>query len=618
MAQVIADRRDIDFVLYEQLGVEELCKTEKYGEFNKKVFGLVLDEARNFAVKEILPTLQPSDEEDPARWENNQVFAPKCYHRPYELLKEGEWIAMTEDPEVGGQGFPHVIGQAGLEYIIGASFAFAAYGLAGHGTAKMVEIFGTDKQKELYLRKLYSGEWTGTMVLTEPEAGSDLGALTATAVPQGDGTYLLTGNKIFITNGDHDLAPNIVHPVLARIEGAPAGTKGISLFLVPKYRVNDDGSLGEHNDVVCTGIEHKMGLSGSATCQLAFGQKGACQATLLGEENKGLKVMFYMMNEARLAVGAIGHCNASTAYLYAVNYCKERKQGKDIQDFMNPNAETVSIIRHPDVRRMLMWMKAHVDGMRSLILFGAFCFDKVATTQSDEEREKYQGFVDLLTPIIKSYCSDKGFDAIVQALQCYGGYGYTRDYPIEQILRDSKINSIYEGTNGIQAMDLLGRKLAMKKGAVFMSFLNEINRVAGEAKAIPGLEDLAAKLEQAGAKLGETAMNLGTMAMSEKMKTAFSHSKPFLDAMGDVCMAWMLLWRATVAAPKLEKIAGDLEGEEREKKIKKNKNGAFYDGQLKTARYFINTILPMTMGMFDAISAGDSAIVDMHEESFNA
>jgi hypothetical protein len=232
MAQVLTDRRDMDFVLYEQLEVEQLCKTEKYAEFNKKTFDLVLDEARNFAVKEILPTVREADETG-ARFENNQVFVPPCYHRSYEKFKEGEWIAMTEDPEVGGQGFPHVVAQAGLEYIIGASFAFAAYGLASHGTAKMIEIFGTPKQKELYLKKLYSGHWTGTMVLTEPEAGSDVGALTTTAKPLGDGTYLITGNKIFITNGEHDLAPNIVHPVLARIEGAPKGTKGISLLWRP-------------------------------------------------------------------------------------------------------------------------------------------------------------------------------------------------------------------------------------------------------------------------------------------------------------------------------------------------------------------------------------------------
>jgi alkylation response protein AidB-like acyl-CoA dehydrogenase len=616
MAQVLTDRRDMDFVLYEQLEVEQLCKTEKYAEFNKKTFDLVLDEARNFAVKEILPTVREADETG-ARFENNQVFVPPCYHRSYEKFKEGEWIAMTEDPEVGGQGFPHVVAQAGLEYIIGASFAFAAYGLASHGTAKMIEIFGTPKQKELYLKKLYSGHWTGTMVLTEPEAGSDVGALTTTAKPLGDGTYLITGNKIFITNGEHDLAPNIVHPVLARIEGAPKGTKGISLFVAPKYRVNDDGSLGEHNDVVCTGIEHKMGLKASATCQLTFGGKGQCIGTLLGDENKGMRVMFYMMNEARLAVGAIGHCNGSAAYMYAVNYCKERKQGKDLLDFMNADAPSVPIIRHPDVRRMLLWMKAHVDGMRSLTFFGAYCFDKIATAKDDAERDKYQNFVDLLTPIIKSYCSDKGFQIIVEAIQCYGGYGYTQDYPLELLLRDSKINSIYEGTNGIQAMDLLARKLAMKKGKVFMEFLAEVNSRAAAAKKFPALADMAARLEKSVARLSEVAMHIGATAMSEKVKVAFAHSKPFLDAMGDVVMAWMLIWRATVAAQKLQGLVGDAQGAERIEKIKKNKNAAFYDGQIKTAQYFINVVLPMTNGVFDSIAGSDSAIIDMLEESFN-
>ncbi|MBU2487872.1 MAG: acyl-CoA dehydrogenase, partial [Proteobacteria bacterium] len=450
MAQVISDRRDLDFVLYEQLDVEGLTKHEKYADFNRKTFDLMLNEARNFAVKEILPTVREVDENG-VRFEGGKVIVPESYHRPYKLFCEGEWIAMAEVPEVGGMGFPATIAQAALEYIIGASFSFAAYGLAGHGTAKMIEIFGTEKQKELYLKKLYSGEWGGTMVLTEPEAGSDVGNLSTSAVPNGDGTYNITGNKIFITNGDQDLTPNIIHPVLARIEGAPKGTKGISLFIVPKIWVNEDGSPGELNDVVCTGIEEKMGLHGSATCSLTFGGAGKCRGVLLGDMNKGMRVMFYMMNEARLAVGAIGQVNASTAYLYALEYARKRIQGRDLADFLNPEAAPVPIIRHPDVRRMLLWMKAHTEGMRSLVLYGANCFDKEHLAVDEKEKDFYKGMTELLTPIIKSYCSDKGFDACVLAMQIYGGYGYTQEYPVEQLARDSKINSIYEGTNGIQA-----------------------------------------------------------------------------------------------------------------------------------------------------------------------
>lgn len=615
MAQQIADRRDVDFVMYEQLGLEEITKHERYKDMNRKMFDMIITEARNFAIKEILPVNEEGDKVG-LKFENNQVTVPKCFHRPYKLLCEGEWIAMTEDPEIGGQGLPHLIAQASAEYIVGADFSFGAFGFATHGAAKMIEIFGTEKQKELYMGKMYSGQWGGTMVLTEAEAGTDVGALTTTAVKNDDGTYSISGNKIFITAAEHDLTENIVHPVLARIEGAPSGTKGISLFIVPKVRVNDDGSLGELNDVVCTGIEEKLGLHASPTCQLSFGGKGGCRGVLLGEENKGMRVMFHMMNEARLGVGAIGLFNASCAYLYAINYAKERIQGRDLSDMMNKDAQSVSIVRHPDVRRMLMWMKSHTEGMRSFVYYVSSLFDKMDLADTEEEKTAIDDFIGLLTPIIKSYCTERGFECTVQAMQVYGGYGYTKDYPIERLMRDSKINSIYEGTNGIQAMDLLGRKLGMKKGAVFMEFLGEIQKVTTQAKATKGLEGLAELLETAVNRLGGVAMNMGKTAMSLDFKVAFSHASPFLDVMGDVIMGWMLLWRANVAAPALEKLVGDAEGDARLEKINKNKNAAFYEGQIKSAEYFIQAILPVTQGRMDAIEASSKAIIEIPEASF--
>ncbi|MDA3895513.1 MAG: acyl-CoA dehydrogenase [Desulfobacteraceae bacterium] len=615
MAQQIADRRAVDFVMSEQLGLEEITKHERYKDMNRKMFDMIITEARNFAIKEILPVNEEGDKVG-LKFENNQVTIPECFRRPYKLLCEGEWIAMTEDPEIGGQGLPHLIAQASAEYIVGADFSFGAFGFATHGAAKMIEVFGTDKQKELYLGKMYSGEWGGTMVLTEPEAGSDVGALTTTAVKNDDGTYTISGNKIFITCGEHDLTDNIIHPVLARIEGAPSGTKGISLFIVPKVWVNDDGSFGELNDVVCTGIEEKLGLHASPTCQLAFGGKGGCRGVLLGEENKGMRVMFHMMNEARLGVGAIGLFNASCAYLYAVNYAKDRIQGRDLADMMDKDAQPVSIMRHPDVRRMLMWMKSHTEGMRSFVYYVASLFDKMDLAETEEEKTAIDDFIGLLTPIIKSYCTDRGFEATVQAMQVYGGYGYTADYPVERLMRDSKINSIYEGTNGIQAMDLLGRKMGMKKGAVFMEFLGEIQKVTAQAKEIKGLEGLAELLDAAVNRLGGVAMHLGKTAMSLDFKVAFSHALPFLDVMGDVIMGWMLLWRANVAAPKLAELLGDLEGEARLEKINKNKNAAFYEGQVKSAEYFIQAILPVTLGKMASIEAGSKAIAEIPEVSF--
>ena len=615
MAQQIADRRDIDFVLYEQLEIESLTRHDRYSDMNRKMFDMILTEARNFAIKEVLPLNEEGDRVGLV-FENNQVKVPESFHRAYKLMREGEWIAMTEDPEVGGQGMPHSIAQAAAEYIVGADFSFSAFGYATHGAAKMIEIFGTDEQKETFLGKMYSGQWTGTMVLTEPEAGSDVGNLATTAVKNEDGTYAITGNKIFISAGEHDLAENIIHPVLARIEGAPAGTKGISLFIVPKIWVNPDGSLGESNDVVCTGIEEKLGIHASPTCQLAFGGKGNCRGLLLGEANKGMKVMFHMMNEARLGVGALGLFNASCAYLYSVNYARERLQGRDLADAFNPEAESVAIIKHPDVRRMLMWMKAHMEGMRSFIYYIANLFDQQVVAESEEEKNTLEDYISLLTPVIKAYCTDRGFEATVLAMQVYGGYGYTRDYPVERLMRDSKINSIYEGTNGIQAMDLLARKLGMKKGGVFLSFLGEMQKTIAAAKAVNGLADIAAALEESVNRLGSVAMHIGKTAMSPDFKVAFSFASDFLNVMGDVIMGWMLLWRATVAAPKLAEIVGDAEGEARMEKINKNKNAAFYEGQIKSAEYFIQAILPVTQGKMVAIEGNCRAVADIPEVAF--
>lgn len=617
MAQQIADRRDVDFVLYEQFETQNLLTHERYSDMNRKMFDMIVTEARKLAIKEILPANEEGDRVG-IRFEDNRVIVPECYKRPYELMKEGEWIALTEDPEIGGQGLPHTVAQAVTDYFGGPGFSFLAFGGCAHGAAKMIEIFGTDEQKERYMRKMYAGIWGGTMVLTEAEAGSDLGALTTTAVKNEDGTYSITGNKIFITCGDHGLTENIIHPVLARIEGAPAGTKGISLFLVPKIWVNDDGSLGEANDVVCTGIEEKMGLHGSPTCQMAFGARGKCRGVLLGEENKGMKVMFHMMNEARLGIGAIGLGNASCAYLSALHYARERIQGRDLEQMFDKDAESVPIIRHPDVRRMLMWMKCHVEGMRSFVYYTANLFDKEDTAQTPEDRTYYKQLIDLLTPVIKSYCTDRGFECTVMAMQVYGGYGYTSDYPVERLLRDSKINSIYEGTNGIQAMDLLGRKMGMEKGAVFMNFINEVKQSIARAKETQGLEESARRLETALDRLAEVAMQIGMQAMSPDFKIAFSHASPFLEAMGDVIMGWMLLWRAAVAAPALEKLVHGLDDGSRVEKINKNKNAAFYDGQLKSCDYFIQAILPVTMGRLDAVGNAGKAVVDIPEAAFGA
>jgi alkylation response protein AidB-like acyl-CoA dehydrogenase len=602
MAQYVADRRDVDFVLHEQMQVEELGESELFADFNKKTVDMIVSEARNLAIKEILPTRELGDQEG-CQFDNGKVTVPESFHRAYELLREGEWTAMALNPEWGGQGMPTTVAMAANDYLVGANYAFMIYSDLTNGAAKLIESFGTEKQKQLFLKNMYSGEWTGTMLLTEPEAGSDVGALTTSAVKNDDGTYSITGNKIFISGGEHDLAENIIHPVLARIEGAPKGTKGISLFIVPKVWVNDDGSLGEFNDVVCTGIEEKMGIHGNATCSLVLGGKGNCRGMLLGEENKGMSAMFHMMNDARLLVGLQGLACASSAYMYAVNYARERVQGRHLWNMMDKDAPSVPIIQHPDVRRQLMMMKVYVEGIRSLLYYVGMCEDRIKISKDEQEKSKYQGIIDVLIPIAKGYATDRAFEVCSHGVQVYGGYGYIRDYPMEQLLRDCRITMIYEGTNGIQAMDLLGRKLGLNKGKPMMDLLEEIQKSIAMAEGFQGLKDFAGRLGASVNNLGEVALHMGTTAMSLKVLNAFAFAHPFMEVCGDVVMAWMLLWRAAVAARGLENKPG-------------KKDAAFYEGQIKSAEFFIYSILPITLGKMKAILTTNDAAVKIAEDSF--
>jgi len=602
MAQQIADRRDVDFVLHELLHVEELSDHEIFAEFNKKTVDLIIAEARNLAIKEILPTQIDGDREG-AHYDAGKVTVPASFHKAWELFKEGEWLAMTEDPKWGGQGMPRTVALAASDYMNGANFAFMMYAGLTHGAGKLVEAFGTERQKELFLKKMFTGEWAGTMLLTEPEAGSDVGALTTSAVKNEDGTYTISGNKIFISSGEHDLAENIIHPVLARIEGAPEGTAGISLFIVPKIWVNADGSLGEPNDVICTGVEEKMGIHGAATCSMSLGSKGKCRGMLLGEENKGMRNMFLMMNEARLLVGIQAFACASAAYMYAVNYARQRVQGRHLLNMMDKSAPSVPIIQHPDVRRMLLTMKVYVEGMRSLLYYVGMCDDRIDVADNEEEKTKYKGIIDLLIPLAKGYVSDRAFDVCNLGVQVYGGYGYIKEYPMEQLLRDCRITPIYEGTNGIQAMDLLGRKLGLNKGKPIMDLMGEIQNTIATARTYAKVEAHAGKVEAALNKLGEVALHLGKTAMSSEVMTAFAHAYPFMEVSGDVVLSWLLLWRATIAAEKLENGA-------------KKKDAAFYEGQLKSVEFFVHCVLPVTLGKMDGILATNSAVVDIAEDSF--
>jgi alkylation response protein AidB-like acyl-CoA dehydrogenase len=604
MAQILADRRDVDFILHEQLNVEQFSKHARYPEFNRKAIDLIISEARNLAVKEILPTQADGDRLG-AKFENGKVTVPESFHKAWKALRDGEWLAMTENPDWGGQGMPRTVATAASDFLMAANFAFIMYGGLTHGAGELIDHFGSDELKKLYLKKLFSGEWTGTMLLTEPEAGSDVGSLSTTATPNPDGTYSLTGNKIFISGGEHDLSKNIIHPVLARIEGAPAGTAGISLFIVPKVWVNEDGTLGEPNDIVCTGIEEKMGIHGNPTATMALGTKGKCRGILLGEANKGMRAMFLMMNDARLMVGNQGLACASAAYLYALNYARTRVQGRHLLKIADKDAPGVPIIQHPDVRRMLMTMKVYVESLRSLSYFIAFCLDSIATTDDAEEKTRLQGIVDFLIPIAKAYPTDRSFDVTSLAVQVYGGYGYIKEYPVEQLLRDCRITPIYEGTNGIQAMDLFGRKLGQNGGKPILDLAEEIRRTIAAANEVDSIAPMAAKLEDALVRLEEVARHMGMTAMYGNLLTAAAHASPFLEVCGDVIVGWMLLWRARVATKALGNGG-------------KEKDSPFYEGLIKSAEFYTQTMLPVTFGKMDAILGGSSVAVDIPEEAFGA
>ncbi len=603
MAQLLVDRRDVDFVLHEQLDVAQFAKTDLFPEFNRKAIDLIITEARALAMKEILPTYAEGDRVGP-RFEDGKITVPESFHKAWKAMREGGWMALTEDPEIGGQGMPRSVAIAASDFMMAANFAFIMYSGLTHGAGELIQAFGTDEQKKLFLKKLYTGEWVGTMLLTEPSAGSDVGALETTATPNPDGTYSIVGTKIFISGGDHDLAANIIHPVLARIEGAPAGTAGISLFLVPKIWVNEDGTLGEPNDIVCTGIEEKMGIHASPTAAMALGSKGKCRGILIGEPNKGMRAMFLMMNDARLMVGSQGLACASAAYLYALNYARTRVQGRHLLKMNDKDAPGVPIIQHPDVRRMLLISKIYVESLRSLSYYIASLYDRSKTSSDADEKKRLKGMIDFLIPIAKAYTTDRAFEVCSLAVQVYGGYGYIKEYPVEQLLRDCRITQIYEGTNGIQAMDLFGRKLGQDGGQPMMNIGEEIRRAIADASEVERISGFGEKLEEALVRLEEVARHMGMTAMYGNLMTAAAHAYTFLEVCGDVVVGWMLLWRARIAAKALGNGGA--------------KDSAFYEGQIKSLEYYTQVMLPVTLAKMETILTGSSAVVDIPEEGFGS
>ncbi|MCP4133287.1 MAG: acyl-CoA dehydrogenase [bacterium] len=619
MASKLIEKRDVEFVLYEQLDILGLTQKEKFEYFSRDEFDMVLEQALKFAENEMAPTYEEGDRIG-AKWEDGKVTLPESFHKPLKLYGEGGWIAACEDPEIGGQGLPISVFTACNEMFHAGNTALNLYPGLAHGTLTMVIEHGTEEQKKKYLEKLMAYEWAATMALTEPGAGSDLARVAAKAVKIDDTHYKISGQKIFITGGDLDTHPNVVHPVLARIEGDPDGVKGISIFLVPKYRVSEDGTPGEWNDVSCPGIEHKMGLKGSATCQLSFGDNGDCIGEILGEPRQGLAIMFLIMNEERLNVGVQSLGLSSTAYLHALEYAKEREQGTDIRK-KGSSPEAVTILHHPDVRRNLLQIKAYVEGLRALNYYTGYSIDLRNSETDPEKRKEIDGIVEFLTPICKAYTSAKGFNLCSDAVNVFGGYGFCQDYPVEQFTRDQKITAIYEGTNAIHSIDLLGRKMGLNKGGIFKKIMDTIQETIDTASANPSLKKYAENVGAARENLMDAAEHLRTIMSNGEIPRAFQDSLPYLEIVGDTILGWMHLWQLSIAAGKLDELfasKGAASDEEKKALINDNKDAAYYSGKVHSARYFISKILPLTEGKIKAVKDEDCSCLDIEDAAFGA
>ena len=470
--------------------------------------------------------------------------------------------------------------------------------------------------QKMFLPKMIAGEWGGTMCLTEPGAGTDVGALKTKAARQSDGTYLISGQKIFISNGEQNLTENIIHPVLARIEGDPVGTKGISIFIVPKYLVNEDGSSGKRNDMICSGIEHKMGLKGNATSTLNFGDNGKCVGYLLGKECQGMKIMFQLMNEARIYTGIQAQSVSSAAYLHAVTYARNRIQGAHITQMLNDGAPKVAIIEHPDVKRMLLYMKSTVEGMRMLTLYLAYNQDIVLSSADAEELKEAKAVIEILTPIVKAGISDAAWLVTAEAIQVYGGYGYCQEYPVEQYARDSKVFSIYEGTNAIQSLDLQMRKILMDPSHYNYSILKK--RIAETLQAAKGIVDdrYITPIERGMAKLDEVISMMTSQMQEGKFLALVLNATPLQQAMFPLVLAWLHLWSLTITVPKMKAILDDSRGETRQKIISENNEAAYYSGRVLSSQFFIGSEYPKYFGKMECIMGNEGAAIKAVPDNF--
>ncbi len=588
--------RDMQFVMHELLHVvDELAACPRHADVDEATMNAIVEEAGRFAAEVVFP-LNPSGDLEGCALDRSTrtVRTPRGFQEAYHKFIEGGWPALAVDPEYGGQGLPVVLNQCLYEMLNSANQAWAMYPGLSHGAYECLHAHGTDAQKATYLPRLTSGEWMGTMCLTEPHCGTDLGLLRSKAEPHGDGSYRITGEKIFISAGDHEMAPNIVHLVLARLPDAPPGSKGISLFVVPKFLVGADGKPGERNAVWCTGLEHKMGINGSATCQI---QLDGALGTLVGEPHKGLAAMFVMMNAARLGVGNQSLGLTEVAYQNAAAYAKERLQMRALSGPKAPDKPADPIIVHPDVRRMLLTARAYAEGGRALAVYVALLIDKAMGCDDEDERRDAEDLTALLTPIVKAFLTDNGWIAASHCLQVFGGHGYIRDNGMEQYLRDARINMIYEGTNAVQALDLLGRKVLGDNGARLRKFGKLVQDFIEEHGTDEAMQEFVDPLADLGGKVTKLSTELGMKAMGNADEVGAA-AVDYLRICGHLVFAWFWARMAQVALGKQD--SGD----------------AFYRAKLATARFYFAKLLPETAGLVRSVRSGVAPLMAMDEALF--
>jgi len=587
---------DYQFLMHHVFDLESYNNLSPFKEASPDLIDAILEEAAKLT-ENVFQPLNQSGGEEGCKLENGTVLTPKGFKKAYDEYVNGGWQGMTGDPEYGGQGLPMAIGLAINEMLVSSNWGLSMYPGLTKGAAETIHTWGTDEQKNTYLPKMMSGEWSGTMNLTEPHCGTDLGLLRTKAELNDYGSYNISGTKIFISAGDHDLTDNIIHLVLARISGAPEGTDGISLFIVPKININDDGSLGDKNGVSCGSLEEKMGIHSNATCLLNYDN---ARGFLIGEENKGMRTMFTMMNEARLGVGVQGLAIAEVANQNAAEYARNRLQGRALSGAKYPDQAADPIIVCPDVRRMLMTNRAFTEGARAMVMWAALQFDISKFDENEENRNKAEDMLSLMTPMIKSYMTDQGVEAASRAMQCLGGHGYINEWGMTQFLADARIAPIYEGTNGIQAMDLIGRKLPSKNGEVIRDYFAMIQNFIDENKNNEDLSHYTSLLEKALQRLQTATMWLMQNAMSDPDQ-AGATAHYYLNLMALVSMGYF--WADMVENSKKMLAAG--EG-----------NADFLKSKITTANFFFNHLLPETTSLRYKIEAGAKDVMDLDAEAF--